>query len=110
MSDILDTFALVLAIERDAVGLTRLDPAIITDATARTDDLTAQVRAGDPDGVDEIDALTDILDTLAMFRRQKIAAAVGRARPSNMLPTEAVYFDAISAAAAALNEAWGLPD
>lgn len=108
MSEILDLFALTLATERDAAGLARLDPAIITDATARMTELTAQARAGNADGIDEYDALADMLETIATFRRQKIAATVGRGRPPNMLPAEAVYLDGIESLTATLEDAWGI--
>lgn len=108
MSEILDLFALTLATERDAAGLARLDPAIITDAAARMTDLVAQSRAGNADGIDEYDALADMLETLAQFRRQKIAATVGRGRPSNMLPAEAAYLDGLTALTATLEDAWGI--
>lgn len=108
MSEIIDTFALTLAAERDAPTLTRLDPAIITDAAARTEELTEQARAGNVDGLDELDALVDMVETLAGFRRQKIVNAVGRARPSNMLPAEVEYFDQVTAATVALHDAWGV--
>ena len=108
MSEILDLFALTLATERDAPGLIRLDPAIITDAAARMDELTEQVRPGTVDGIDEYDALADMLGTLANFRRQKIASFVGRGRPPNMLPAEAAYLDGLVSLTAALEDAWGI--
>ena len=108
MSEILDTLALLLAAERDAAGLIRLDPAIITDATARTDELTDQVRLGNRLVLDELDAIADHIGTLVSFRRQKITASVGRGRPSNMLPAEAAYLDGLTSLTAALEDAWGL--
>ena len=107
-SDILDHLQLALSAERDAAGLTRLDPAIITDATARMDELTEQVRLGNALVMDELDALTDMFGTLANFRRQKIASSIGRGRPPNMLPAEAVYLDGLTALTATLEDAWGL--
>lgn len=108
MSEILDTLMLSLSTERDAAGLTRLDPAIITDATARMDELTEQVRLGNTLVMDELDALVDMFGTLANFRRQKIAASVGRGRPPNMLPAEAAYLDGLTALTATLEDAWGI--
>lgn len=108
MSEILDLFALTLATERDAPGLIRLDPAIITDATARMTDLVAQSRPGEPGDLDEYDALADMLSTLANFRRQKVASFVGRGRPPNMLPAEAAYLDGLTALTATLEDAWGI--
>jgi hypothetical protein len=108
MSEILDTLMLSLSAERDAAGLLRLDPAIITDATARMDELTEQVRLGNTLVMDELDALVDMFGTLANFRRQKIAASVGRGRPPNMLPAEAAYLDGLVSLTAALEDAWGL--
>jgi len=108
MSEILDTLMLSLSTERDAAGLTRLDPAIITDATARMDELTEQARLGNTLVMDELDALVDMFGTLANFRRQKIAASVGRGRPPNMLPAEAAYLDGLTALTATLEDAWGL--
>jgi len=108
MSEILDTLMLSLSAERDAAGLLRLDPAIITDATARMDELTEQVRLGNTLVMDELDALVDMFGTLANFRRQKIAASVGRGRPPNMLPAEAAYLDGLTALTATLEDAWGL--
>ena len=108
MSEILDTLMLSLSAERDAAGLTRLDPAIITDATARMDELTEQVRLGNTLVMDELDALVDMFGTLANFRRQKVASFVGRGRPANMLPAEAVYLDGLTALTATLEDAWGL--
>jgi hypothetical protein len=99
---------LALSAERDAAGLLRLDPAIITDATARMDELTEQVRLGNTLVMDELDALVDMFGTLANFRRQKIAASVGRGRPPNMLPAEAAYLDGLVSLTAALEDAWGL--
>ena len=55
-----------------------------------------------------IDALTDMFGTLANFRRQKIAATVGRGRPANMLPAEAAYLDGLTALTATLEDAWGI--
>ena len=107
-SDTLDRLQLTLAAERDAAGLARLDPAIITDATARMTDLVAQSRAGNADGIDEYDALADMLGTLANFRRQKVASSIGRGRPSNMLPAEAAYLDGLTALTATLEDAWGI--
>jgi hypothetical protein len=107
-SDVLDRLQLTLATERDAAGLTRLDPAIITDVATRMTDLVAQSRAGNADGIDEYDALADMLGTLANFRRQKIAATVGRGRPANMLPAEAAYLDGLTALTATLEDAWGI--
>ena len=108
MSEILDTLMLSLSTERDAAGLTRLDPAIITDATARMDELTEQARLGNTLVLDELDAIGDMLGTLVSFRRQKIAASVGRGRPANMLPAEAAYLDGLTALTATLEDAWGL--
>ena len=108
MSEILDTLMLSLSAERDAAGLLRLDPAIITGATARMTDLVAQARTGNADGIDEYDALADMFGTLANFRRQKIAATVGRGRPANMLPAEAAYLDGLVSLTAALEDAWGI--
>lgn len=108
MSEILDTLMLSLSAERDAAGLLRLDPAIITDATARTDELTEQVRLGNTLVMDELDALTDMFGTLANFRRQKVASFVGRGRPPNMLPAEAAYLDGLTALTATLEDAWGI--
>ena len=108
MSEILDTLMLSLSAERDAAGLTRLDPAIITDATARMDELTEQVRLGNTLVMDELDALTDMFGTLANFRRQKVAASIGRGRPANMLPAEVAYLDGLTALTATLEDAWGL--
>ena len=108
MSEILDTLMLSLSAERDAAGLLRLDPAIITDATARMDELTEQVRLGNTLVMDELDALVDMFGTLANFRRQKIAASVGRGRPPNMLPAEAAYLDGLTALTATLEDAWGI--
>jgi hypothetical protein len=108
MSEILDLFALTLATERDAAGLARLDPAIITDVATRMTELIAQARAGNADGIDEYDALADMLETLAQFRRQKVASFVGRGRPPNMLPAEAAYLDGLTALTATLEDAWGI--
>ena len=108
MSEILDTLMLALAAERDAAGLLRLDPAIITDATARMDELTEQVRLGNRLVLDELDAIGDMFGTLANFRRQKITASVGRGRPPNMLPAEAAYLDGLTALTATLEDAWGI--
>lgn len=108
MSEILDTLMLALAAERDAAGLLRLDPAIITDATARMDELTEQVRLGNRLVLDELDAIGDMFGTLANFRRQKITASVGRDRPANMLPAEAAYYDGLVSLTAALEDAWGI--
>jgi hypothetical protein len=108
MSEILDTLMLALSAERDAAGLLRLDPAIITDATARMDELTEQVRLGNRLVLDELDAIGDMLGTLVSFRRQKVASSVGRGRPPNMLPAEAAYLDGLTALTATLEDAWGL--
>lgn len=108
MSEILDTLMLSLSTERDAAGLTRLDPAIITDATARMDELTEQARLGNTLVMNEHDAIADIIGTLISFRRQKVAASVGRGRPANMLPAEAAYLDGLTALTATLEDAWGL--
>jgi hypothetical protein len=108
MSEILDTLMLSLSAERDAAGLLRLDPAIITDATARMDELAGQVRLGNHLVMDELDALTDMFGTLANFRRQKIASSIGRGRPPNMLPAEAAYLDGLATLTTALEDAWGL--
>ncbi|MFA6619372.1 MAG: hypothetical protein WCT23_09935 [Candidatus Neomarinimicrobiota bacterium] len=108
MSEILDTLMLSLSAERDAAGLIRLDPAIITDATARMDELTEQARLGNHLVMDELDALTDMFGTLANFRRQKIASSIGRGRPPNMLPAEAAYLDGLATLTATLEDAWGL--
>ena len=108
MSEILDTLMLSLSAERDAAGLLRLDPAIITDATARTDELAEQARLGNTLVMDELDALVDMFGTLANFRRQKIASFVGRGRPPNMLPAEAAYLDGLTALTATLEDAWGI--
>ena len=108
MSEILDTLMLALSAERDAAGLLRLDPAIITDATARMDELTEQVRLGNRLVLDELDAIGDMFGTLVNFRRQKIASSVGRGRPPNMLPAEAAYLDGLTALTATLEDAWGL--
>ena len=107
-SDLLDRLQIALTTERDAAGLTRLDPAIITDATARMDELTEQVRLGNRLVLDELDAIGDMLGTLVSFRRQKIASSVGRGRPANMLPAEAAYLDGLVSLTAALEDAWGL--
>jgi len=108
MSEILDTLMLALSAERDAAGLLRLDPAIITDATARMDELTEQVRLGNRLVLDELDAIGDMFGTLVSFRRQKVASSVGRGRPPNMLPAEAAYLDGLTALTATLEDAWGL--
>jgi len=108
MSEILDTLMLALSAERDAAGLLRLDPAIITDATARMDELTEQVRLGNRLVLDELDAIGDMFGTLVNFRRQKIASSIGRGRPANMLPAEAAYLDGLVSLTAALEDAWGL--
>ena len=108
MSEILDTLMLSLSTERDAAGLTRLDPAIITDATARMDELTEQARLGNHLVMEELDAIGDMLGTLVSFRRQKVASSVGRGRPPNMLPAEAAYLDGLTALTATLEDAWGL--
>ena len=50
----------------------------------------------------------DHLGALATFRAKKIAGAVGYDRLSNMLPQEAVYYDAIQAATNELMGAWGV--
>lgn len=107
MSEILDTLMLALSAERDAAGLLRLDPAIITDATARMDELTEQVRLGNRLVLDELDAIGDMFGTLVNFRRQKITACIGRDRPQHMLPAEAAYYDGLTALTATLEDAWG---
>ena len=107
-SDLLDRLQIALTTERDAAGLTRLDPAIITDATARMDELTEQVRLGNRLVLDELDAIGDMLGTLVSFRRQKVAASIGRGRPANMLPAEAAFLDGLTALTATLEDAWGL--
>jgi hypothetical protein len=107
-SDLLDRLQIALTTERDAAGLTRLDPAIITDATARMDELTEQVRLGNRLVLDELDAIGDMFGTLVNFRRQKITACIGRDRPQHMLPAEAAYYDGLVSLTATLEDAWGL--
>lgn len=107
MSEILDTFAILLETERTVGHLTRLDPAIIVDVIARMDELTEQIR-DNPHGMDEVYSLDDMRETLARFRAKKIAGSVGYGRPNNMLPQEAAYYDAVNAATDALMQAWGV--
>lgn len=107
MSEILDTFTILLETERTVAYLTRLDPAIIVDVIARMDELTEQIR-DNPHGMDEVYSLDDMRETLARFRREKITASVGFERPSNMLPQEAAYYDALQAATNELMQVWGV--
>lgn len=107
-SDIPEHLQLALAAERDAGDLCRVDAGMIAASLDRVAELTEQVRRGNRLVLDELDAITDMLGTLVNFRRQKIAASVGRYRPANMLPAEAVYLDGIEALTSTLEDAWGI--
>lgn len=108
-SSLLSALNLALMTERQTGDLQKLDPATIAAALDRLAELTAEMRTTrDLSVMDELDAIGDMFGTLANFRRQKIAASIGRGRPANMLPAEAAYLDGLTALTATLEDAWGL--
>lgn len=110
MSDIIDRLQLILATEREAGDLVRLDPVTIAAALERLGELDAQVRLGNIVLMDEYDSISDFLGTLVTFRARKMMAHIGRGAPANMMPAEQQFFADISAAVATLRDAWGLPE
>jgi hypothetical protein len=108
-SNLLSALNLALMTERQTGDLQKLDPATITGALERLAELAAEMRTTrDLSGMNEHDAIADHIGTLISFRRQKIAASIGRGRPANMLPAEAAYLDGLTALTATLEDAWGL--
>lgn len=108
-SNLLSALNLALMAERQTGDLQKLDPATIAAAIARCAELTAEMRTTrDLSGMNEHDAIADHLGTLIAFRSRKLLGAIGYYRPPNMLPVEADYFDQVSAATAAMRDAWGL--
>lgn len=115
-SDLLTSLNVALMTERQTGDLQKLDPATITRALDQLAELEKQIRLAphDPgahrDLRNEHDAISDHLGTLIAFRSKKMLGAVGYYRPPNMLPVEADYFDRVSAATAAMRDAWGLTE
>lgn len=109
-SNLLDLLQVTLTTEREAGDLTKLDPVTIAAALDRIAALDNQIQLGNHLGLDEFYSLKEHLSTIVSIRTRKICGWLGYARPTNMLPNEATFYDTVAAATIALRDAWGLTE
>lgn len=107
MSAEIDSLFLAVSTERSTGSLCEYPVSTVQAARREIERLTAEVRATrDPSHADTIDAIADLLDTLATFREGKLLQARDGPVPLTASADEVLYHAAVVAATATLRASW----
>jgi DNA replication initiation complex subunit (GINS family) len=97
--------------EREAPGLTALDPAAIARARRELESIGQEIRVGyDAELYRQYDAIADHLGTICTFRLKKMMAMVGNPTPDNILDEERQFYASLESMVSSVRAAWGLPE